>query len=143
MVPHPLIHRELVDAQRNQLLESAMKRHRLRACLAGKRPPRVRTACETNLRRSRTSLATRFLSRRRNVTSVTPIHFAHREADGITVDLFWSHSECQDAFRVDIVDRRRDIEFILRPATGKEALEAYHHPFFALALAARGLDAAA
>jgi hypothetical protein len=59
------------------------------------------------------------------------VHFAHREAAGVTVDLYWRHGEREEAFRVEVVDRCSQTAFTLHPATGKEAIAAYHHPFAA------------
>lgn len=67
----------------------------------------------------------------RRAASGESVHFAHREGAGITVDLYWTHGEF-DEFRVDVVDRCSEIEFSLHPATGKEAIAAYHHPFAAI-----------
>jgi len=32
-------------------------------------------------------------------------------------------------FRVEVEDRREHVRFVLRPTTGKEAIQAFHHPF--------------
>jgi hypothetical protein len=63
-------------------------------------------------------------------------HFGHRESAGIVVDLFWSHGEPGDRFRVEVQDTRAGDRFVLYPATGPEAIHAFHHPL-ASALAAR------
>lgn len=60
-------------------------------------------------------------------------HFAHREAGGIAVDLYWTHGDHEDTFRVDVVDHGSRTRFTLYPTTGREAIDVYHHPFFALA----------
>jgi hypothetical protein len=80
--------------------------------------------------------------RERHGLSGVTMHFAHREADGLTVDLYWTHGELEDAFRVDVVDRRSDTHFSLHPATGREAVDAYHHPYFALTGTTGGLAGA-
>ena len=54
-------------------------------------------------------------------------HFGHRETDDIVVDLFWSR-RVGDEFRVEVEDRREHVRFVLYPATGKEAIDAYYHP---------------
>jgi hypothetical protein len=59
-------------------------------------------------------------------------HFGHREADGIVVDLFWDRGELNDEFRVEVEDRRAHARFVLRPTTGKEAIQAFYHPFAAV-----------
>lgn len=56
-------------------------------------------------------------------------HFAHRETDGIVVDLFWSRRDQENEFLVQVEDRREGERFVLQPTTGKEAIEAFHHPF--------------
>jgi hypothetical protein len=56
-------------------------------------------------------------------------HFAHRENDGLTVDLYWEHGPHHDAFRVEVVDSREQQRLTLHPATGKAALDAFYHPF--------------
>ena len=63
-------------------------------------------------------------------------HFGHRESAGIVVDLFWSHDDPGDRFRVEVQDTREANQFVLYPATGPEAIHAFHHPF-ASARAAR------
>jgi hypothetical protein len=56
-------------------------------------------------------------------------HFRHREADGIIVDLLWNRSDLKNEFRVEIEDRREHVRFVLCPTTGKEATQAFYHPF--------------
>jgi hypothetical protein len=56
-------------------------------------------------------------------------HFGHRESAGIVVDLFWSHGDPGDEFRVEVQDTREANRFVLYPATGSEAIHAFHHPF--------------
>ena len=56
-------------------------------------------------------------------------HFGHRESGGIVVDLFWSRTNLEDAFRVEVDDEREGAHFVLLPRTGREALQAFHHPF--------------
>ena len=55
-------------------------------------------------------------------------HFGHRETGDIVVDLFWSR-RVGEAFRVVVEDRREHVRFVLCPTTGKEAIQAFHHPF--------------
>jgi hypothetical protein len=59
---------------------------------------------------------------------VAGTHFGHREAVGIVVNLFWNRDELEDEFRVEVEDRG-DGRFVLQPATGGEALQAFYHPF--------------
>jgi hypothetical protein len=110
MFPRPLIVLKLAQTQHDQLVAGA-QRHA---------PRRTRGAPGDEPRPG----------------AETATHFAHREADGITVDLYWTHRRLEDSFRVDVVDRRRRTVFTLRPASGKEAVEAYRHPFVAAARAA-------
>jgi hypothetical protein len=65
-------------------------------------------------------------------------HFAHRESGGLVVDLFWDHGQLEDEFRVSVEDRREGARFVLHPATGRAAIEAYHHPFSAASVALSG-----
>jgi hypothetical protein len=58
-------------------------------------------------------------------------HFGHRDIDGIVVDLFWNRRNLKDEFRVHVEDRREGIRFVLHPVTGREAIQAFHHPFAA------------
>ncbi len=67
---------------------------------------------------------------------IADTHFGHRETAGIVVDLFWSHGDSGDRFRVEVQDTRAGDQFVLYPATGSEAIQAFHHPF-ASARAAR------
>jgi MIP family channel proteins len=60
-------------------------------------------------------------------------HFGHREAAGIVVDLFWDRRDLGNEFRVEVEDRRDGTRFVLHPATGREAVQAFHHPFSASA----------
>ncbi|HET8874232.1 MAG TPA: hypothetical protein VFM83_11155 [Gaiellaceae bacterium] len=69
-------------------------------------------------------------NRRRNVLNAAN-HFGHRETDGIVVDLFWNRSYLKDEFRVQVEDRREGTRFVLHPLTGREAIQAFYHPFAA------------
>jgi hypothetical protein len=112
MFPHPLIVLKLARTRHDQLVARAQPRA-LRRQRGAPAPEHRPGASEAS-------------------------HFAHREAGGVTVDLYWAHRRFVDSFRFDVVDRRRRTGFTLRPATGKEAVEAYHHPFAAAVRAARG-----
>jgi hypothetical protein len=70
-------------------------------------------------------------------------HFGHRETDGVVVDLFWSHGLLEDEFRVEVVDEREGARFVLHPLTGREAIEAFYHPFAAAGAALNGKSLAA
>lgn len=63
--------------------------------------------------------------------ATTASHFGHREGDGIIVDLFWDRGELEDEFRIEVVDEREGTHFVLHRATGREAIEAFHHPLAA------------
>ena len=58
-------------------------------------------------------------------------HFGHRDTDGIVVDLFWNRRNLKDEFRVQVEDRRAGTRFVLQPLTGREAIQAFYHPFAA------------
>ena len=58
-------------------------------------------------------------------------HFGHRESGGILVDLFWTRTNLEDEFRVEVEDEREGARFVLRPRTGREAIQAFYHPFAA------------
>ena len=55
--------------------------------------------------------------------------FGRREAAGIAVGLFWDRRDLHDEFRVEVKDRRDGTRFVLYQATGREAIQAFHHPF--------------
>jgi hypothetical protein len=57
----------------------------------------------------------------------TTDHFGHRESNGIAVDLFWNRGRLENEFRVEVVDERERTRFVLHPATGREAIEAFYH----------------
>ncbi|HEU0247531.1 MAG TPA: hypothetical protein VFR38_10640 [Gaiellaceae bacterium] len=57
-----------------------------------------------------------------------PTHFAHREANGLAVDLFWD-PEDEHAFRVEVADRLSGNGFVLFPRSGRAAVQAFRHPF--------------
>jgi hypothetical protein len=68
----------------------------------------------------------------------TTEHFGHRESDGIVVDLFWNRGRLEDEFTVEVVDEREGARFVLHSTTGKEAIEAFYHPFSAARSALNG-----
>jgi hypothetical protein len=70
-------------------------------------------------------------------------HFGHRETDGIVVDLYWNRADLEDEFRVEVEDRREGSRFVLYPITGKEAIQAFYHPFSAARAALNGKALAA
>jgi hypothetical protein len=63
-------------------------------------------------------------------------HFGHRETDGIVVDLFWDRRNLEDEFRVEFNDRREGARLVLHPKTGRDAIQAFYHPFPAARAAA-------
>jgi len=65
-------------------------------------------------------------------------HMAHRETNGVVVDLFWNRARLEDEFRVEVVDERDGARFVLHPTTGREAIEAFYHPFSAARAALNG-----
>ena len=65
-------------------------------------------------------------------------HFGHRETNGVVVDLFWNRGILEDEFRVEVVDEREGARFVLHPTTGREAVEAFYHPFAAAKAALNG-----
>jgi hypothetical protein len=68
----------------------------------------------------------------------TADHFGHREINGVVVDLFWNRGQLEDEFRVEVVDEREGARFVLHPTTGREAVEAFYHPFSAAKAALNG-----
>jgi len=65
-------------------------------------------------------------------------HFGHRESNGVVVDLFWNRGMLDDEFRVEVVDEREGASFVLHPTTGREAIDAFYHPFSAAQAALNG-----
>jgi hypothetical protein len=68
----------------------------------------------------------------------TDDHFGHRESEGIVVDLFWNNGGLGDEFRVEVDDRREGARFVLHPTTGRDAIQAFYHPFSAARAVLRG-----
>jgi hypothetical protein len=62
-------------------------------------------------------------------------HFGHRESGGIVVDLFWNSRSLRNEFRVEVEDEREGTRFVLHPRTGREAIQAFYHPFSAAQVA--------
>ena len=56
-------------------------------------------------------------------------HFAHRQTDGIVIDLFWDRGDLEDEFRVEVHDRREGVRLVLYPKTGRDAIQAFRHPY--------------
>ena len=65
-------------------------------------------------------------------------HFGHRESNGVVVDLFWNRGLLEDEFRVEVADEREGVRFVLHPTTGREAIDAFYHPFAAALAALNG-----
>lgn len=68
----------------------------------------------------------------------TTDHFGHRESNGVVVDLFWNRGTLEDEFRVEVADERDGAHFVLHPTTGREAIDAFYHPFSAARAALNG-----
>jgi hypothetical protein len=128
MVPHPLIHLQLARLRHDQLLTAGQRRSRFDLDAHREEQRRSERGTEVGARAC-ARFARRLVGHAREPRSGVQTHFAHREADGITVDLYWTHGEHGDAFRVDVIDHRNETTFTLHPATGKQAVAAYHHPF--------------
>jgi len=64
--------------------------------------------------------------------------FGHRESNGVVVDLFWNRGTLEDEFRVEVADEREGAHFVLHPTTGREAIDAFYHPFSAARAALNG-----
>jgi hypothetical protein len=65
-------------------------------------------------------------------------HLGHREAGGVVIDLFWDRGNLVNEFRVEVEDRRDGARFVLYPQTGREAIQAFRHPFGAARAALNG-----
>jgi hypothetical protein len=123
MFVHPDIHLEiasqrlqdmLADAERDRLAISAPRRLRRSACVWTSRlAPKGNLHWEGEL------------------VAAAASHFGHREIGGIVVDLFWTRGIFGDEFRVEVEDRREGSHFVLFRSTGREAIQAFHHPFAA------------
>jgi|EndMetStandDraft_9_1072997.scaffolds.fasta_scaffold762742_1 hypothetical protein len=61
----------------------------------------------------------------------TADHFAHRENDGVVVDLYWNRGLLEDEFRIEVVDERRGDRFVLYSPMLREAIDAYYDPLTA------------
>lgn len=70
-------------------------------------------------------------------------HFGHRQSGGIVVDLFWNSRNLRDEFRVEVEDERAGTRFVLHPRTGREAIQAFYHPFSAAGVTVDGKRQAA
>lgn len=127
MVPHPLIHLKLAQIRYQQLLAAEQRRSIVDVDAARDERRRKKRGPEANTHAC--TLFVRRLVRHGAELRAVETHFAHREAGCLTVDLYWTHGEHGDTFRVDVVDHRSETTFTLHPRTGKEAVAAYHHPF--------------
>ena len=58
----------------------------------------------------------------------TADHFAHRETDGVVVDVFWNRGLLDDEFRVEVVDEREGGRVVFYATTWSEAIDAYYDP---------------
>jgi hypothetical protein len=140
MVPHPLIHLKLARLRYDQLLGAAHRQSRSDLDATRDKAARTESMLGASARRACALLAGRLVIYARDPKPRVETHFAHREADGITVDLYWTHDERHDRFRVEVACRDGHT-FTVFPATGKEAVEVYHHPF-ATTLSGRRLNLA-
>jgi len=77
------------------------------------------------------------MNRRQNEDRTTAVELARRAADGIDVALLWD--QLDDRLTVSVEDGRSGACFSIGAADGKEALDAFYHPF--AYAAARGVDA--
>jgi hypothetical protein len=59
-------------------------------------------------------------------------HFGRRESAGVFVDLYRRRRGLVDEFRVEVDDKRHGTRFVLYPMTGREAIQAFYHPFTAV-----------
>lgn len=59
----------------------------------------------------------------------TDDHFGHRESGGVVVELYWDRRSLDDEFRIEVEDRREGSRFVLYATTGREAIQAFYHPF--------------
>jgi hypothetical protein len=69
-----------------------------------------------------------------NSPTEMPTELAHRTGDGLDVLLLWNRGD--DQLKVVVDDLRTGSSFELVAGDGKQALDAFHHPF---AYAARGV----
>src|SRR5256885_513235 len=129
MLPHPLIHLNLARMRYDQLLDAGRRQSQFELDVMRTEAPRREVRLRASARRACALFAGRLAGYARSPKPSAESHFAHREAGGITVDLYWKHSEHDDSFRVEVVNRDEGTTFTLFPATGKEAVEVYRHPF--------------
>jgi hypothetical protein len=128
MFVHPEVHVELARERHRELLAKAESR---RLAGARNRPTGVTTSQRTRDGGHARPPAT--APGRCEGVLTTADHFGHRETGGIVVDLFWSRSDVRDDFRVVVEDEREGARFVLHPPTGREAIQAFYHPFSAAA----------
>jgi len=60
-------------------------------------------------------------------TAESTVELAARATDGLHIVLLWRPHD--DRLEVVVEDRREGLSFTLAASTGKEALDAFHHPF--------------
>jgi hypothetical protein len=63
----------------------------------------------------------------RNSPTEMPTELAHRTSDGLDVLLVWNRGD--DQLKVVVDDLRTGSSFELVAGDGKQALDAFHHPF--------------
>jgi hypothetical protein len=135
MFIHPDIHREIARQRHQDLLVDADRRPLAKASpraegrLAGTAEQRERLATQRD--------ADGVLREEAQVTGAAH-HFGHREAGGVVVDLFWDRGNLESEFRIEVEDRRNGARFVLYPQTGRDAIQAFRHPFGAAKAALNG-----
>jgi hypothetical protein len=132
MFLHPAIHLELAR-QRQQDLLAAAERSRMAQATDDHRAALGLRAGRSSASRPGESSGWNLRPGGKGAVEVRDAltaakHFGHRETDDIVVDLFWSR-RVGDEFRVEVEDRREQVRFVLYPTTGKEAIQAFYHPF--------------
>ena len=65
-------------------------------------------------------------------------HFGHREGDGIVVDSVLESRRARGRVSGRGRDKRERARFVIFPTTGREAIQAFHHPFSAARAALNG-----
>ena len=135
MLIHPDVHLEIARQRHHDLLADG----RLHGIRRG-RDDLTGPSSARATRRTGTSRATR--SSRADwgcegVLTATD-HFGHRETGGLVVDLFWNPRNLAREFRVEVEDEREGTRLVLHPRTGREAIQAFHHPFAAAPAPAEG-----
>jgi hypothetical protein len=125
MLIHPIIHLEIAR-QRHQDLLAGAERRRIAEALG---EMRRRDSADRHTRNTTSDRASSTANGKCEGVPTAADHFGHRDGGGIVVDLFWNRGELKDEFRVEVEDVREGVRFILHATTGREALQAFYHPF--------------